>query len=64
MSNVPILQSSDGAVIRLAGVIAAILVRHGVIDFAAIADPEGYDAGITKQRVMDATIQIAKEFQQ
>jgi hypothetical protein len=47
--------------IMLAGTIGAILVRHGVIDRAAIEDPEGYDGGQLKQRVIDATIAIAKE---
>jgi hypothetical protein len=44
----------------LAGAIGAILVRNNVIDLAAIEDPEGYDGGVLKQRVIDATIEIAK----
>ena len=46
--------------IKLAGTIGAILVNHGVIDRSAIEDPDGYDGGITKQRVIDATLEIAK----
>ena len=40
--------------------LATILVRHGIIDQAAIEDPDGYDGGQTKKRVLDASNEMAK----
>ena len=43
--------------------LAAVLVRHGLLDAAAVHDPEGYDNGAAMSRVKAAAAELAAEGQ-
>ena len=43
--------------------LASILVRHGLVDAAAVHDPEGYDSGATFSRIKSAAVDLAADGQ-
>ena len=40
--------------------LADLLIRHDIIDSAAIEDPEGFDGGRIRRAVLDAEIELAQ----